>query len=299
MSDVFIHNKNSIKSIICYTFLGVIPLILYGIYKNGILVYQKELIDLWEVFKIIILILISFIIYYLVNIVIKRQKLFNIGLLSTFLIPIFMPPKVSLILYVIGYFIGTLIISFLPKKIKLNSNALLLIIIYILLILFNNYSFYNDLEKLNIYSFSFFDYLWGRNVAGICASNIILGLFILIFYSLFNVYKKEISVSAILTFIFFTLLLNNFDFYAILNANSILGFIFIASDMKSSPITYKNRVVYGVLIGITTALLSTFVSYYSGVFVAVFMWSLLFPLLQKVMKNAKILSIFQRKKKFL
>ena len=46
----YIHYKNGKKELINLYFIAIIPLILYGIYKNGILLYINDLINIKEVF---------------------------------------------------------------------------------------------------------------------------------------------------------------------------------------------------------------------------------------------------------
>ena len=75
-SKVFLHNKENIAKIIKRYLLCLIPLVLYGLYKNGFLLYSRDLISLFESFKIIILLLISIGIYFLVDKLIFHQKKF-------------------------------------------------------------------------------------------------------------------------------------------------------------------------------------------------------------------------------
>ena len=62
----YIHTSKNKNRIIKEIALALIPLLLYGIYKNGYLVYQKGLIPLKMVFMPLYLVIITTIIYELI-----------------------------------------------------------------------------------------------------------------------------------------------------------------------------------------------------------------------------------------
>ena len=51
MNKPFLHSKNTISRNIAYLIYALIPLLLFGFYKNGIMLYQKGLINLIDMFK--------------------------------------------------------------------------------------------------------------------------------------------------------------------------------------------------------------------------------------------------------
>jgi len=74
-----IKSDNSIKRISYMYILSLLPLILFGFYKNGISLYIKDYINIFEMFKPLFFIFIGFCIGSLVNIIyeknIKRIKI--------------------------------------------------------------------------------------------------------------------------------------------------------------------------------------------------------------------------------
>ena len=60
MNKNFIFIKNNNETFLYY--LSFIPLIIYGLYKNGYLIYKKGLISIWLLFKPLYLVLIGIII---------------------------------------------------------------------------------------------------------------------------------------------------------------------------------------------------------------------------------------------
>jgi len=72
-----IKSDNSIKRI-CYAYLiSLIPLILYGFYKNGINLYIKNYIGLLEMFKPLLFVLIGALIGIIVNVIYNKLILKN------------------------------------------------------------------------------------------------------------------------------------------------------------------------------------------------------------------------------
>ena len=172
---VFFHNKVNIKNIVISYLLCLIPLILYGIYKNGILLYTRDLISFLSIFKIIYLLIISLLIYILVDILIfKKKEIWTLDLLFLMIIPLFMPQNINLFVYGISLFISFLISNVLERKIKFNKMAFCKLFIILVLVVINNYTYLNPAENLNIYSLNYWDLLWCRNIGGIASTNIIL-----------------------------------------------------------------------------------------------------------------------------
>jgi len=102
--EVFIHSKNSLKKNVINYIILLIPLYIYGIYKNGIILYTKDLINIFSIFKLLYLLIIGIVGYILKNIIFKKKVHLDYEFLSLFIIPLFMP-------YNINYFICILFIE--------------------------------------------------------------------------------------------------------------------------------------------------------------------------------------------
>ena len=296
MNKVYIHSKNSVKRIIMIFILSLIPIILYGIYKNGLLIYQKDLINILYIFKLLYLIILSVLIYFIIHVIWKKKQLWSIEILIPFIIPLFMPPLVNILLYLIGFILGFTLINVIPNKFNYNKLTLIYLLIMIILLIFKNTSYLNLLEQNEIYSFNIWDLLWGRNIGGLATTNIILALFIIVINSVFSSYKKNIAIIAIFSFCLLTLFINSFNVTSIINGNAIISFILIATDLPSSPVTKNGMIICGLLIGVLSSILCRYGLYYEGAIISIFIISILYPLLSKDLKNDKIMSILKNKR---
>ena len=282
MNRIYINSKITIDKYILKYIYGLIPLIMYGIYKNGILLYNLNLINFLEIFKILYLLIISLIIYTIYCLIFKKKIKLNLEVLNILIIPLFMPPSVNILIYTITLFIGLIINHYLSKVLKYNNTTFMILFILLFLIIFKNYNYLNLAEATKSYSFSFLDLLFGRNTAGIASSSIIIGLLLIIYFSIFTIYKKEITLSSIISFILLIGLLNNFNIVNILNGNAILSLILIAPDMLSTPIKRNEKIIYGIIIGLLSALLTQYVDNYCGSIIAILLISIIYNPIRKI-----------------
>ena len=179
--NVYFHEKLDLKKYIIRYIICLIPLYLYGFYKNGIVLYNKDYISFLSMFKIFYLLILSLISYFLTNKILKKKINFDLVFLSLFIIPLFMPYHINIILYFLIIFISLLFRKY--------YNVALIILI---LSLFSN--FLNPAEEANIYAFSTWDLLWGRNIGGIGSTSIILGILISIILIFTNNYKYLVEI---------------------------------------------------------------------------------------------------------
>ena len=281
MNKVYIHSKNTIDKYVLKYIYGLIPLVLYGIYKNGLILYNANLINFLSIFKVLYLIIISLIIYIIFSIITKRKLKLNLELLSILIISLFMPYSINLIIYSISLFVLLFIDHYLSKILKYNNISFIILGIILILVIFNKYNYLNPLELTNNYLYTFIDLLFGRNPGGIATSSIIIGIILIIYYSIFTIYKQNIAISSIIVFLLLTAILNNFNINSLLNSNAILSFILIAPELKNTPVSIKGTIIYGSLIGIISGLLCQYVSFYVGSFLAIFIISLIYGILHK------------------
>ena len=282
MNKVYINTKMTIDKYILRYIYGLIPLILYGIYKNGILLFNLDLINFLDIFKIIYLLIISIIIYIIYCLIFKKKIKINLEILNILIIPLFMPTSINLLIYTTTLFIGLIINHYLSKVLKYNNTAFMILFILLFLVIFNNYNYLNIAEATKNYSFSSLDLLFGRNTAGIASSSIIIGLLLIIYFSIFTIYKKELTLSSIISFILLIGILNNFNIINILNGNAILSFILIAPDMISTPIKRNEKIIFGTIIGLISAIFIQYIDIYCGSIIAILLISIIYNLIRKI-----------------
>ncbi len=280
--------KKSIKNLIGENLIILIPFIFYAIYKNGYLVYQRNLISLPLVFKPIYLVIISLLIKVLVDLIKTHHIIINFDFLYVVLIAMIMPPNINLIVYSITFLISYIILMFLERFIKFNKVCLIYLIIILVNSLISNFTYLNPLEAKFNFSFTFLDLLIGRNVGGISTTSIIFSL-IAFYYLTFNFYYKKNIPLAInftylfLTFIYFIITKNS---TYILNSELIFASIFIATLPKYSPYKITNQVIYGIFIGLLTFIIAILFNSVIAIYISILIASLFNNLkLKKIRKK--------------
>ena len=264
-------NKDSIsiKKIIYVYLLSLIPLIIFGFYKNGINLYIKKYINLYEMFKPLLLIFIGFLIGIIVNIIygkIKKDKnKIKDIIFSSFhpLYGILIAGSISINTNILLFIIATFITLFISKflTLKINYIALTSIIILFIMNIANKFTFLNLYELNNNFKLTTLDYLLGRGSGGIITTNILLLLVgFIILYNL-KTYKRLIPILSTIVFLSLSIIYlvyhNNIgNIFDMLFTNGILfSYIYIATDSVSSSYTKKGIIIYSILIGIVTFLL--------------------------------------------
>lgn len=266
-----IKNNNSIEKMSYIYLLSLLPLILFGFYKNGISLYIKGYVGIFGMLKPLLFIIVGLIIGILVNIIYERnikksednikEIIFSsfhpiYGVLVSSIISI----NTNIFLFGIVTFIVLLVSKFININ-KLNYVALTGLIIFFIMNIVGKFSFLNVYEASNNFNMNAVDYLFGRGSGGILTTNVIL--LSISFIVLYNskIYKKVIPIFATSVFIvlavIYCLITNNIvNIMNMLFTNGILfSFVFIATEPISSSYTKKGMSLYGCLVGILTFLL--------------------------------------------
>lgn len=283
--EVYLHSKDDLKKNVYKYIITLIPLYIYAIYKNGFLLYQKQMISFFAMFKIIYLLFIGIVCYILVCLILKKKLKLDLDFLSLFIIPLFMPPGINLLVYAISIFFSLLFVNIISKYFNFNHIAFIKLIIILCLVIMHKYSYHNNLELLNIYAFNTGDLLMGRNIGGIGSTSIILGIIIMIILSLTNNYKILISLSGLIGFFLSTYLLGD----PLINSSSILSIILVSTDSKSSPTQNKYMIIYGLLIGILGSIFNHFNLFYEGMFISILGVSVIFEIITKIQTRRECL----------
>ena len=282
-----IKSDNSIKKSSFIYFLSLLPLFLFGFYKNGINLYNKGYVNIYGMFKPIIILLMGCLIGVSVNIIYEKFIKKNKDNLKDIIFSSFHPLygiltacvasiNTNLILFSFVTF-GILFLSKFLKNTKINYVALSSLIIFFIMNLFGKFSFLNVYEVSKNFNMNAIDYMFGRGSGGIFTTNIILLVisFIVLFYS--KVYKRNIAVFSIITFVLLTviysIIINNpSNIMNMLFTNGILfSFIFISTEPVSSCYTKKGKIIFGVVVGVLTFLLylvNSSLSSFGGILIA-------------------------------
>lgn len=266
-----IKSNNSIKRISYIYLLSLLPLILFGFYKNGIKLYLKDYVNILGMLKPLIFIIMGFCIGVLVNILYERLIKKNKDKLSDIIFSSFHPIYGILIASIISintnlilFSLVTFIVLFISKFIKnnkINYVCLVSLIIFFIMNIFGKFSFLNIYESSNNFNLNAIDYMFGRGSGGIFTTNILLLIisFIVMYYT--KTYKKNIAIFSSITFIIlaiiYLIIKNDIGniMYMLFSNGILFSFIFIATEPISSSYTKKGKIIYGILVGILTFLL--------------------------------------------
>lgn len=263
-----IKSNNSIKRICFNYFLSLLPLILFGFYKNGISLYIKKYINIFDMFRPLYFIFIGLFIGILVNIIyekiIKKSKDKYMDIIFSSFHPLYgiiISCIISINTNILLFSSVTFIVLFISKFIKdnkINYIALSSLIIFFIMNMFDKFSFLNLYEASNKFNMDAIDYMFGRGSGGIFTTNIILLIIGFIVLSYSKIYKKSITIFSSITFIILTIIycifVNNIgNIMNMLFTNGILfNFVFVATDPLSSSYTKEGKIIYGVLVGLFT-----------------------------------------------
>lgn len=265
---VYLKTKESIKNISINEILALIPLLIYGFYKNGISLYLNHYVSFLGMLKPLIFDLLGFMIGYLVNYLYQKIKLkksasFLETLFSSFypiyglLIASIISINTNLFLFIIITFIFLLVSRFLKNN-KINIIALSALIIILLTNLFGNFSYLNPYETAKTLNLDALDYLLGRGSGGINTTSAFLLLFSLIILNQKETYKKEIpiysSIIYILSIIIYNIIINNIGniLNDIFSTGILFSFVFIGTESVTSSYTSKGKFIYSLIMGLST-----------------------------------------------
>ena len=278
MNQTYIFSKETRNENLFY--LAVAPLFIYGIYKNGYLLYTNKYINLFEVFKVAMYPSISILIGYLIGLIFKNKKseLLKFGVLAGLVAPF----DFNMIAY-FSICIGMMfVVALVPNHLKINNIAFLCTILIILNKVFNNSIIFNPMEITNMYKFTLFDLFFGRGASFLYTSSVFWLLISYVILSFIKTYKKNIFIISSITFIVFSFIymfitksyLNNL--ILLLNGTSFFSFIFIAPINESSPSISNEITIYSILVGLISFILVFIFKVYTGAIITVFALSIIY-----------------------
>ena len=134
---------------------------------------------------------------------------------------------------------------------------------------------------------SLFDMFIGRHAGTIGETSICALLIGAIFLLVTKIIDLRIPLTYIVAFAIFMMLFNkstDMTYLAkeICGGGLVFGAFFMATDYSTSPITKNGKIVYGICLGLLTAILRTFGSTAEGVSFAIIICNLLVPMIEKI-----------------
>ena len=280
--STFVREETNIKKIISYLYISIIPLLIFGFYKNGIKSY-----DGIYILHPLILDLVGFASGTLVSIILEKKKPLTsfypfYGLLSASLVF----PNTSIIVFGLICFISL----FIYKKINKNNVNIVCVIALIVILISNFYetSYLNLVINSNT-NLDGLDYLLGKGSAGLNASCTLLSLASYLYLSTKAFYKREIPLYSFLTYSILMVIYLSFIgdinslFVRLLSNGTIFSLVFVSTMGTTSSYTKRGRICYALLLGILLFILSfSFPSL--AVISAIFLVSIVHKYIDKLLK---------------
>lgn len=280
--STFVREETNIKKIISYLYISIIPLLIFGFYKNGIKSY-----DGIYILHPLILDLVGFASGTVVSIILEKKKPLTsfypfYGLLSASLVF----PNTSIIVFGLICFISL----FIYKKINKNNVNIVCVIALIVILISNFYetSYLNLVINSNT-NLDGLDYLLGKGSAGLNASCTLLSLASYLYLSTKAFYKREIPLYSFLTYSILMVIYLSFIgdinslFVRLLSNGTIFSLVFVSTMGTTSSYTKRGRICYALILGILMFILSfSFPSL--AVISAIFLVSIMHKYIDKLLK---------------
>ncbi len=134
---------------------------------------------------------------------------------------------------------------------------------------------------------SLFDMFIGRHSGTIGETSICALLIGAIFLLVMKIIDLRIPLTYIISFAIFMMLFKQttdmtYILEQVCGGGLVFGAFFMATDYSTSPITKNGKLVYGLCLGLLTAILRTFGSTAEGVSFAIIICNLLVPIIEKI-----------------
>lgn len=280
MNETFIFLKSKSNKLLY--FLSIIPLIIYGLYKNGYLLVSNGYLNPFDAYKIILYPIICISLSIVFSFAFKKRS--DQLLLFGIIMGLASPYNFNMIIYSIVVALFMFIVTFVPNKYKVNEAALLITILIIINYFGKSISIFNPMEISNMYSYSLVDLFFGRGASYLFTSSIFWLIISFMILSFIKTYKKNIpiissSVFILLSLVYMIITHNYLDtIKLLLNGTTFFSFIYLATINESSPSTNKITYIYASLIGLMSFIFIFLFDIYTGSIISVFICSLLYRL---------------------
>lgn len=313
----FIKSNNNTEKMLKNVFIALVPIIIFTFYKNGILPFINDNVDVVGLFYPLIFIFIGTISSYLVENI--YCKIFNKKSLGSFLpglfISLVLPLNTPIIILILGVIIGVIVGKMLYGGFGNNIfNPALIGCLFILTayssVITNNGGYLNNYEIDTIASATplsnevvgignydtlvkpygnLLDFFIGFIPGSVGETSSLLCLLGLIYLGLTKTIKVKIPIIYISTVFITTYIigLTNglgiwYPLFQILSGGLMFGAIFMATDPVTSPVTSLGQTLYGLCLGLLTVICRFLTPYPEGVLTSILIMNLFVFILDKI-----------------
>lgn len=290
--------KNKILGIHLLYILSILPLIIFGYYKNGLLVYQHGFITFFSSLQYlvipIVIILLSYVFETYYFLVVKKED--NLHSVINSVVPyvnalcyLVCAPMDYLWLTIPLIVILDILLKFVGNRVSVNQIALFKCLLFGIL------TVVGTLQYTNLYEASLSTEITepsllflGKGIGAIGTTSTLcalIGYVILLFNSY---YKKDIPIVSFIGYVIVSVIIyfvGGLSFNEILINTFASGFIFasvfVASLSTATPVIRSGRVLYGLLVGIFSAVSIHILHFHVGIYFVILVLGLLAPLFDK------------------
>lgn len=284
MNKSFFENNKVLTSNLIW-FISLLPILMFTSYKNGFLLvsggFLKLINSFYYLYVPVLIIIFSYLFEFLYLKIFKKKNIGNKVVNSS--LPLFnvicfltIGPNVSI--YII---IGILFfVSLFSKIVKINYVSLFKLLVFLILMFYSNISDANVLQSTFNNEFNYLDLFIGFGISDLGNSMLFIfcGYLILCFD---KTYKKDISIISLLVYILFSLFLCYINIFSLgsfvintLNSSLLFILVYVASLSLYSPVTFKQRIIYSVLIGIVASFAINILNMVIILYLFIFLYSI-------------------------
>lgn len=284
MKKNFIFIKKNNDAFIYY--LSFIPLIIYGLYKNGYLLVSNNYASFVDAYKIVLYPIGCFLIGVLFSLAFKKRRMQVLS--YAILMGMVAPYNFNIFLYLAVVFLFMFIVSFVPNKYKVNEVSMLITILIAVNYFSKHFNIFNPMEIANTHSYSLVDLFFGRGPSYLFTSSIFLIIISYSALSFIKTYKKDIPLIA--SFVFAGLVfvymiasksyLDNIKLF--LNGTTFFSFVYLSTINVSSPSTKLVTYIYSFLVGLLSFIFIYLFDIYTGAIIAAFIISVFYRIYELI-----------------
>ena len=294
MNKKFFENNKVLTSNLIW-FIALLPVVMFSTYKNGFLLVSGGHISLLRAFYYLYVPLLIIIFSYLFEFVFykffKKEKT-NRNIVNSTLplynVLCFLVTGPNDKVYIV---LGILfMVCLLSKTVKFNYIALFKIIIFIILSIYGGVNNANILQSTYNNEFGIIDTIVGFGISEIGYTT----LFAFCSYLILcfdNSYKKDIPIICMFSYLLFGLFCCYLNMYNLndfvlnsLNSGIVFIFVFIASATLYSPVTFRQKLIYGISLGVGSVLFINTIKFNLLIYIFVFVYSIILAIVNRKYK---------------
>lgn len=287
----YLHFKNTSDYII-HLLISLLPLLCYGLYKNGILVFLSDDTSFLGILKPLSFPFLGCLAGAMTDLFFwwkhRNKKIWTFLPVQGLIMGMSMPIGANIFLFFLFSLLFFSIFRAIQKKYSWISPFILTTcLLMVLFISLGKISFANNAELHHEYIYSMIDILFGRSIGGVCSTSIFWMMIAFLFLSFNFYYKKEIPLTIFGTYfiaaIVFEVILPSGDVLKmILNSSVIFSSLFLASDITSSPYMDGAKIAYSIMIGFLSFLFNRFGNPFLGIYISTATISLFVPIFNQL-----------------